>query len=568
MRAHVPGLSVECSGTSQSAPVTDATSDERSGVIRPSQALRDPSRLPPAAIFACFILAGALVALDLVISSHYGLLALPPMQDAVNYMAGAKMLYYIPEPSILGALSHNWALLHAPLWVTLMSASFFVLGEGEWQSHLVRIWPLFLLFLLVFWFVRRRWHSAGAWFAVGIAATLPTALPALAACARGWTTEADFGTFYLGDLRPDLLAAVLLVWAVVLILDNVERPRRVYFVCSGLALGLACLTKPSGMPAFIMVWGLVWVYSVAVNRRNLRRAAAGYTLSLSLAAAIIIPYLWLGGYQHVRQYVWDALVTDRALWSRASSPLDELAFYWIWFDRHLGMGGWLLLITGLSVAAISLYRRVPVDRVTLSYLAIAAAWYLLVTANKTKNEFLGLPFYLFLCLFSWAAIAEASHRWLSKKGVVLCVVTLALGTLISVAGAAPFIVRNLHERLVSGRNREVLRQVALDLKGYLKPGETFTAGDWYYYTSTIVPYYAISEDGMIPYPDIWRANQNPETAAEFINDRVAKTKAALLWKQDMAEVSKRGPASLPQAYRLLPSASPLGQPAGEPLRTC
>jgi hypothetical protein len=29
---------------------------------------------------------------------------------------------------------------------------------------------------------------------------------------------------------------------------------------------------------------------------------------------------------------------------------------------------------------------------------------------------------------------------------------------------------------------------------------------------------------------------------------VAKTKAALLWKQDMAEVTKRGPASLPQAY--------------------
>ena len=94
MRAHVPGLSVECFGTSQSAPVTDATSDERSGVIRPSQALRDPSRLPPAAIFACFVLAGAVVALDLVISSHYGLLARPPMQDGVTYMAGAKLLYY------------------------------------------------------------------------------------------------------------------------------------------------------------------------------------------------------------------------------------------------------------------------------------------------------------------------------------------------------------------------------------------------------------------------------------------------------------------------------------------
>ena len=120
---------------------------------------------------------------------------------------------------------------------------------------------------------------------------------------------------------------------------------------------------------------------------------------------------------------------------RASSSLDELAYYWIWFDRHLGMGGWLLLITGLSAAVVSLYRRVPIDRVTLSYLAIAAAWYLLVTANKSKNEFLGLPFYLFLCLFSWAAIAAASQRWLSKTGVVLCVVTLALGTLTKRGGS-------------------------------------------------------------------------------------------------------------------------------------
>ena len=283
----------------------------------------------------------------------------------------------------------------------------------------------------------------------------------------------------------------------VLILDNVEWPRRVYFVCSGLAVGLACLTKPSGMPAFIMIWGLVWVYFVAVNARNLRRAAAGFALSLSLAAAIVIPYLWLGGYQHVTAYVWDALVTHKALWSTASSPLDELAYYWIWFDRHLGMGGWLLLITGLSAAVVSLYRRVPVDRVTLSYLAIAAAWYLLVTATKSKNMFLGVPFYLFLCLFSWAAIAGASQRWLSKTGVELCVVTLALGTLLSVAGAAPFLVRNLHEPpQVIGRNREVLRQIALDLKGYLKPGETFAAGDWYYYAGAVVPYYSISDDGM------------------------------------------------------------------------
>ena len=105
-------------------------------------------------------------------------------------MAGAKLLYCtvlhsIGEPSALGALAFNWPLLHAPLWVALMAATFFVFGEGEWQSHLVRIWPVFLLVLLMFWFVRRRWTSGVAWFAVAITAILPTALPALAACARG-----------------------------------------------------------------------------------------------------------------------------------------------------------------------------------------------------------------------------------------------------------------------------------------------------------------------------------------------------------------------------------------------
>jgi hypothetical protein len=554
MRADVPRLSLECAGTSQSAPVTDATSDERNGVIRHSQALCDPSRLPPAAIFACFTLAGALVALDLVISSHYGLLAYPPVHDGLAYMAGAKSLYYtvaqsMHEPSILGILSHNWALLHAPLWVGLMSATYIVFGEGEWQSHVVRIWPIFLLLLLIFWFVRRRWHSGGAWFAVGVTAMLPTAVPALAACARGSAREAAFETYLLGDPRPDLLAAVLLAWAVVLLIENVDSPRETYSVYSGVALGLACLTKPSGMPAFIMVWGLVWVYSVAVNRRNLRRAAAGYTLSLSLAAVIIIPYLWLGGYQHVRQYVWDAIVTHSAVWSVSSSWLAELAYYWVRFDHHLGIGGWLLFVTGLATVVVALYRGDSIDRATLSYLVIAVGFFLLVATTKSKNAFLGLPFYLFLCLFSWAAIAAARQRSLSKTSQVLCVVALSLGTLTIAARAGSFLVRNRHEPpTVIGQNKAVLRQIALDLRAHLKPGEVFTTGDWFTYTAGDVPYYAIDDKGRFLYPEVWDPYQGPDRIDEYINDRVAKTKVALLWKEDVAQVSKSVIVSLPQAY--------------------
>ena len=149
--------------------MVNLTSEQRRGAAHDSRALREASGPTSAEILTCFLLAGAVVALDLLISSRFGLFAYPPMQDGLTYMAWAKSLYYaivhfIHDPRDFG---FNWALLHAPLWVTLMSTTFFLFGEGEWQSHVVRIWPLFSLFLLIFWFVRRRWNSGVAWFAVG-----------------------------------------------------------------------------------------------------------------------------------------------------------------------------------------------------------------------------------------------------------------------------------------------------------------------------------------------------------------------------------------------------------------
>jgi hypothetical protein len=301
-----------------------------------------------------------------------------------------------------------------------------------------------------------------------------------------------------------------------------------------------------------MVWGLVWVYYVAMNARSLKSAAARCSLSVSTAAVIVIPYLALGGYGHVKAYVLDAVVTHSAVWSISqSSRLADLSYYWVWFDYHLGIGGWLLLMTGLGAAAVALYRRDPIDRVALSYLAIAAAWYLLVATTKSKNAFLGLPFYLFLCLFSWAAIA-AARRWsLSKMSGFLCLVALSLGSFTIAAGAGSFFSRNRHEPPPAmGRNKEVLRQIALDLRVHLKPGETFSAGDWCTYAGGDVPYYSIDEHGLQFFPDVWQPYQGPEQIDEFINDRVAKTKVALLWKEDIAEVVSKSvmAASLPQAY--------------------
>ena len=212
--------------------------------------------------------------------------------------------------------------------------------------------------------------------------------------------------------------------------------------------------------------------------------------------AVLIPYLALGGYGHVKQYVLNAVATHSGVWSKASSPLAEFAYYWVWFDSHLWIGGWVMLIVGLCAIVVSLYRGEPIDRVALSYLGIAVAWYLLVTATKSKNPFLGIPFYLLVCLFSWAAIS-AARRWsLSRTSGLLCLVALSLGTLTIPARAGSFLARNRHEPPpVAGRNKKVLRQIALDLKTHLKPGEAFSAGDWSTYAGGAVPYYSIYDDG-------------------------------------------------------------------------
>ena len=50
-------------------------------------------------------------------------------------------------------------------------------------------------------------------------------------------------------------------------------------------------------------------------------------------------------------------------------------------------------------------------------------------------------------------------------------------------------------------------------------------------------------------PEVWPPYQGPNQIDEFINERVAKTKVAVLWKEDMAEVSKRVvSSSRPEAY--------------------
>ena len=509
----------------------------------------DSARRAMLPICACFLLACVSVSVDLMVSGRFGLLAYPPLQDGLTYMAGAKSLFYtvshgLREPAHLTTVGQNWALLHAPVWVVLMATGYVALGEGEWQSHMVRVWPVFLFLALVYWVVRRRWTSGAAWCAVALTVAMPVVLPALSACARGSSGIADVWTWTLGDLRPDFLAAVLVAWAVALLLENYESASTWGYIGSGLALGVACLTKPSVAPVLMITWTVAWFYFLILTRRRPAAAVRGGAVSLLACLAALGPYLAWGGFAHIKLYLFKQVAAHQhfftvSRWPSAqySALSPEFTYYGFWFMNHTGALGPLLVAGILIVFLIALSMRRPVDRMLPGYAAVAVCWYLLVSATPAKNPFLGLPSYVILWAASLGALAHGirhSSSWRSAAvgGVAVCAVALWIP-----AQAVSFVVRHRDDpppRVTA--QKSVLKQVARDLSAHIKPGDFFIGGDWYNYSAKL-SYYSIDGRGGQMYAEVWPIELGAEDIDDYITRRVATRAVAIVWKEDIARVS-------------------------------
>jgi len=490
----------------------------------------------------------AITALDVHFSRQLGLLAHPPYYDGIAYLVDAKSLFYqlkqwwVHPRSLMYALVGN----RVALWQALMLLNFLVLGEGEWQAYATRFWPTFLLLLLIMWVIRRRGDARMAVTAVVFTSLLPTISVGLRSSTwEYFTGRVTFGLeWYLADLRPDLLFAVLLLWAVVPLIEHACNLDRRTLLVSGVSAGLALLAKPSASPMLLLAWGLGISYVLVVRWRKLQSTILLICLWTLLPFGIMVsPWALAGGAKWVVEYYHQNLIVGRNIYSNPHATLlSEATYYWKLFQFHMGHAeGWVGLGVGLLALAITWRRTGHIDKRLLSYLALSAVLYGLVSATPNKNFFVGLPYYLLLWLFSWAALATIVKTWIhsNRNRTVIWILPLVLCLYVgAIIGGGFYALQNwpVEERGVGPGNRAVTLQIAQDLKGILVASDCFTYLPAFGYPAAL-QYYMMDMEGATPEStpiDVF----TPMTTAQFIENEVSRCKAILVYLEDVQEVSE------------------------------
>lgn len=492
------------------------------------------------------VLALLVTAVDIHFSRQLGLLAYPPYYDGIYYMLEAKSTFY--GLSVLGldlpSLTHRLAENRFPFYQALMMLSFLLLGEGEWQAYTVRFWPTFLLLLLMLWLIRRRAGTCLALVAALFTALLPTISVGLRS--SGWeylTGRVIFGwEWYLADLRPDLLFAVLLLWSVVPLIEHVKNPNRRTWLVSGGCAGLAVLTKASASPVLLLAWGLAIAYVLISNRQYLLVVLLKSLWGFASLAVLLTPWALAGGARYTVDFLYQLLTVHRSTYSNPQATfVSEAIYYWNLFSFHMGhVEGWVLLGAGLLLSLATLWKKWGGrDNRLFAFLGISAALYTLASATPTKNYFIGLPYFLLLWLFSWAAVVPFLKRLAQRSRVMIGVLVLVFSLYAAtVVGGGFYALQQwpAEERLGGPENRKATQQLAADLGAVLTTDDCFMWIPAYGYPATL-QYYMMDAKGQYARG----AGFQPVTAPppdEFIRETAIHCNAILVYAEDIEKVSR------------------------------
>jgi len=458
--------------------------------------------------FILALLATLIVTIDIFWSSSAGLLAYPPSYDGIGYMFDSKRTLYL-----LSSLFENPEVLRnssapdfsfSPLWKILIMIHYLVLGIGEWQAYTVRFWPTFLLLFIIHWMVRKESNGRIAWMAVAFTAMLPTLSVSIRASVLQFDSRMIYASgWYLTDLRPDLLFAVLLLWATAPLVQYVNNLDSLLWLISGAAAALALMTKPSAFSLLVLAWGLAFVVVLVVNRATLRETLSTSIWGFGSFLFIVIPWMAFGGLARIFRYVYRSAVSQRELWSDANATLwSEVTYYWHWFSVHMGqVEGWLFLACGLIGFVLRLNRKTLRRNIaSCAYLIIAIVLYGIVSASPSKNYFLGLPFFLILWIFSWMNLSQMLNVAADRSRIVSSLPAI-VATLYIVLNLSTFwyAVRNWPAEHIQAatQTRAATQQIVGDLNKILIHSDKFLSAPLFGIPATF-HFYMIRRDGSYP----------------------------------------------------------------------
>jgi hypothetical protein len=426
--------------------------------------------------------------------------------------------------------------------------NFFLLGVGEWQAYAARFWPTVMLLLVVLFVAKRRNASDEIkWMAVTFTALLPTISVGLRAGAYEYFARIENVRaalplqWYISDLRPDLLLAVLLVWTVVPIIEYVKVLNRWNWVLSGTFAALAILTKASFSPGILLAWLGVMVGSLLLNRHQLRPSIEKMIWACVPFTIILAPFVAAGGLRGTWLYIYqNALGPESVFWALPNPTfVNEITYYWALFPTHLGDEGLVLVCVGI-VICVNCFRRHDLNKhSSIFYLGLSAALWLAVSVNPAKNFFLGLPYYLLLWLFSFGNVMSFLSSRVNRRRmirVLLLVLLISYTGFCVVGGLYAYAKWPPNTLSAAERNRSTTLEISRDLRGFLSDNDTFFWAPAYGYPGTL-QFYMMDRSGGFPRAVYINMSETP---ARFVEKELSECKAVLAYDQDIQLVVQIG----------------------------
>jgi hypothetical protein len=490
-------------------------------------------------VLGCSLATGIAVAIDTYFSAQAGYLARPPDYEGIGYVQFARTAYLLLRQFHLKAALQEMNSI-APLWTVLQTLQYFIVGDGTWQAFTVRFWPVALLVILVYWIVRNRATRGMAVAAAALTALLPMASASVRSSSwEFFSQRANYAEDWrLDDLRPDFLAAVLILWSIASVAEHNRAPRRSAYIVSAVFAASAVLTKPStatfGLVAWAMALGLLWLW---------RRDAATVrltALAVGLLVILLIPWgIVGGGFVATVARLYEAAFTYGAAYSAGVQFPERLIYYLVRIPNQVGQVEAPFVIVGSLFLAVLMLRR-RLDRAEVVYAALIAFFYLAFTlpANKDPNigEYVSLSVWIFflagasrLLVARWPEkVMRASPALLAGVSVyVLLVYSLGLVGLANWPDS---------ERRANAQQLAVTADVAQELSRHISVFDCFTYAPGPGWPASIE--YSL-QDSNARAPFNSPIDVDPKTTT--INDYVGTARfcrAVLVYRENIAQVAQ------------------------------
>jgi hypothetical protein len=483
--------------------------------------------------------AALVVALDTYFSSQEGYLAQPPNYEGVGYLQFARAAYLLLRHlHVKSALSELNSI--APLWTCLQTLQYFIVGDGTWQAFTVRFWPVALLLILVYWIVRARAGRGVAVAAIALTALLPMVSASVRSASWEFLSgQANYSQDWgLDDLRPDFLAAVLILWSVAALVENHRAPRAIAYVVSAVFAAAAVLTKPSTAPVALAAWalalGLMWLW-----RRDMLTvrvtALAGIVLVI-----LLIPWGIPGrGFVQTISRLHEGAVTYGATYFPNVSVVESITYYLLQLPNELGQVEAVAVIPGSLLLLVLMLRR-RLDPSEVMYAVVAVFFYLIFTIPTGKNPNIGEWFALSVWIFFVAGLSRlAATSWPGtlRRGSPALLAAVGAWTVVVYAVGAVALANWPNDARVSNEQLgTVTGGIASELARHVSANDCFTYAPGPGWPASI-EYQMMDSNGSAPWNTPIDVDPTTTTTGDYVRF-ATRCPAIIVYRDDPTEVAK------------------------------